>query len=172
MLKFATTVARSISYVRPLSVSSRVNSGHDDIMEKWPPERFDKHFIDYFSRPEIDGWEVRKALTELHNFDVIPDPKVIEAALRACRRVNDYGLTLRFLEAVKFKCGSKKNRETIYPWLIQQIKPTLDELGISTLEDLGLDKPELFIPDPAFWWEKSWYKTYGYDKLPGYEKVV
>jgi hypothetical protein len=40
-------------------MSSRV-ARHDDIMEKWAPERFDKHFIDYFNRPEIDGWEIRK----------------------------------------------------------------------------------------------------------------
>lgn len=60
-------------------------------------------------------------MTELHNFDVIPDPKVVEAALRACRRVNDYGLTIRFLESIKIKCGTKKNRDLIYPWVIQQV---------------------------------------------------
>ena len=39
---------------------STVNTARDDIMEQWDPERFDKHFIDYFSRKDIDGWEVRK----------------------------------------------------------------------------------------------------------------
>jgi hypothetical protein len=48
----------------------------------------------------------------------------------------------------------------------------LDELGISTIEELGFDKPELFVPDPSYWWEKSWYKDYGYDKMAGYEKVT
>ena len=37
------------------------------------------------------------------------------------------------------------------------MKPVLDELGISTPEELGLDKPELFIPQPEYWWEKKWY---------------
>jgi cytochrome c oxidase subunit 5a len=97
---------------------------------------------------------------ELHCFDVIPDPKVVEAALRACRRVNDYALTIRFLESLKIKCGTKKNRELIYPWIMHQVclrnelsenpivkvKPTLDELGISTIEELGLEKPEFFVP--------------------------
>lgn len=32
----------------------------------------------------------------------------------------------------------------------------MDELGISTPEDLGYDKPELFIPQPEVWWEKKW----------------
>ena len=61
-------------------------------------------------------------MTELHNFDIIPDPKIIEAALRACRRVNDYALTLRFLEAIKIKCGSPKNRKIMYPWLMEQVR--------------------------------------------------
>lgn len=61
------------------------------------------------------------AMGELHNFDVIPDPKVVEAALRACRRVNDYALTIRFLESLKIKCGTKKNRELVYPWIMQQV---------------------------------------------------
>ncbi|GMT18572.1 hypothetical protein PFISCL1PPCAC_9869, partial [Pristionchus fissidentatus] len=89
MASLAVRAARSIvsKGARQLSTTSQVNSAaKDDIMEKWAPEKFDKHFIDYLNRPEIDGWEVRKALTELHDFDVIPDPKVVEAALRACRR--------------------------------------------------------------------------------------
>lgn len=61
------------------------------------------------------------ALTELHDFDVIPDPKVVEAALRACRRVNDYSLTIRFLEAIKIKCGGQKNRDVVYGYIIQQV---------------------------------------------------
>ena len=141
-------------------------------MEKWPADRFDKHFIDYFNRPEIDGWEVRKALTELGDFDCVPDPKVVEAALRAIRRVNDFALAVRFLEQVKIKCGSDHNRKLVYPWVIQQVRPVLDELGIPTPEELGYDKPEFFIPQPHYWWEKSWYKDYGYDKKVGYEAVA
>ena len=135
----------------------------------WPAEKFDKHFIDYFDRQEIDGWELRKGMNELHCFDIIPDPKVIAAALRACRRINDFSLCVRFLESLKIKCGGKRARALIYPWLINEIKPVLEELGISTPEDLGYDKPELFIPEPEYWWEKKWYKEYGYHKMPGYE---
>ncbi|CAD5228748.1 unnamed protein product [Bursaphelenchus okinawaensis] len=166
--KLAVQAPKAVA-ARPLSTSAKVFHGQDDIMEKWGPEKFDKHFIDYFSRPEIDGWEVRKGLTELHDFDVIPDPKVVAAALRACRRVNDYALCVRFLESIKIKCGSKKNCDLIYPYVINEVKPVLEELGISTPEDLGYDKPEFFIPQPEYWWEKKWYKDYGYDKLPGYE---
>ncbi|KJH52574.1 cytochrome c oxidase subunit Va [Dictyocaulus viviparus] len=152
------------SVARTISTSSNL-SNKDDIMEKWPAERFDNHFINYFNRPEIDGWEIRKALTELQDFDVIPDPKVVEAALRACRRVNDFALCVRFLEAIKIKCGSKKNRKLIYTYIINEVRPVLDELGISTPEELGYDKPEFFIPQP-----ECWYAEYGYDKYPAFQQ--
>lgn len=44
-----------------------------------------------------------------------------------------------------------------------QVRPVLDELGISTPEEMGYDKPELFIPAPSWWWEKEWYKDYNLD---------
>jgi len=153
--------------IRQLSTSNALSVSMVQLSEM-PADKFDKYYIDYLNRPEIDGWEVRKALTELHAYDVVPDPAVITAVLRACRRVNDFSLCVRFLESLKIKVGGKKNREVVYPWLINEIKPVLDELGISTPEDLGFDKPEFFVPDPDYWWEKKWYKDYGYDKKHGY----
>jgi cytochrome c oxidase subunit 5a len=52
-------------------------------------------------------------------------------------------LAVRFLEAVHSKCGSRVKE--IYPYILQEIRPTLDELGINTPEELGYDKPELGI---------------------------
>lgn len=43
------------------------------------------------------------------------------------------------------KCGN--NVQTIWPYLLQEIRPTLQELGISTPEELGYDKPELAMQD-------------------------
>lgn len=79
--------------------------------------------------------------------DLIPEPKIIIAALEAARRLNDHSVCVRFLEALKWK--SRSNKE-IYPYIIHEIRPTLDKLGISTPEELGYDKPELTIEDP-FW---------------------
>lgn len=56
---------------------------------------FDAQYEKYFSRPDIDGWEIRKGMNDLLRMDLIPDPKIIVAALHACRRVNDYALTTR-----------------------------------------------------------------------------
>ncbi|VDO95318.1 unnamed protein product [Soboliphyme baturini] len=106
-------------------------------------------------------YNLAKGLYELHKEDVIPEPKIVAAALRACRRVNDYALAVRFLEAVRLKCGRKANK--IYPYVIQEVRPVLDELGISTPEEMGYDKPELFWPSSS-WWPEEYYEIYNIPK--------
>ncbi|KAK2575595.1 hypothetical protein KPH14_011304 [Odynerus spinipes] len=109
-------------------------------------EEFDARYVNFFNRPDLDGWEARKAMNDLVGIDLVPDPTIICAALRACRRLNDFALAVRFLESVKDKCGS--HVKTIYPYILQEIRPTLDELGINTPEELGYDKPELALQMP------------------------
>ncbi|XP_058460730.1 cytochrome c oxidase subunit 5A, mitochondrial [Malaya genurostris] len=106
-------------------------------------EEFDARYEAYLNRPDIDHWEARKAMNDLLGMDLIPEPKIIIAGLKACRRLNDYALAIRFLEGCKEKCGNKVNE--IYPYLLQEIRPTLTELGIETPEELGYDQPELAI---------------------------
>merc|ERR1719495_938058 len=111
-----------------------------------PEEEFDKRYEAYFDRADIDGWEIRKGMTDLYYMDLVPDPAIVAAALRACRRVNDYSLTTRILEAVYVKCAGAEKE--IWPYMMQELKPTLDELGILTPEEMGYDKPELAMPNP------------------------
>ncbi|XP_043273636.1 cytochrome c oxidase subunit 5A, mitochondrial [Venturia canescens] len=118
-----------------------IRAAHDGPQET--DEEFDARYVNFFSRPDIDHWEIRKAMNDLAGMDLVPDPKIVCAALRACRRLNDCALTIRFLESVKEKCGD--HVKTIYPYILQEIRPTLDELGISTPEELGYDKPELAL---------------------------
>ncbi|XP_065091011.1 cytochrome c oxidase subunit 5A, mitochondrial [Ochlerotatus camptorhynchus] len=106
-------------------------------------EEFDARYEAYFNRSDIDHWEARKGMNDLLGMDLIPEPKIIAAALKACRRLNDYALAIRFLEGCKDKCGNKVNE--IYPYLLQEIRPTLTELGIETPEELGYDQPELAL---------------------------
>lgn len=56
-------------------------------------------------------------MNDLCGMDLVPEPKIINAALKACRRVNDYALAVRFLEAVKDKCGARVKE--IYPYVLQ-----------------------------------------------------
>ncbi|KAH6937547.1 hypothetical protein HPB50_001700 [Hyalomma asiaticum] len=120
--------------------SARQMSKHNHETE----EEFDARYEAYFNRKDIDGWEIRKAMNDLQGFDVVPEPKIVIAALKACRRTNDFALAVRFLEAIKYKCGSKVKE--IYPYILQEIRPTLTELGINTPEELGYDKPEFYVP--------------------------
>ncbi|TRY90915.1 hypothetical protein DNTS_024689, partial [Danionella cerebrum] len=100
-------------------------------------EEFDARWVTYFSNPDLDAWELRKGMNTLIGYDLVPEPKILDAVLRACRRLDDLASAIRVLEAVKDKSGPRKD---IYPYLLQELRPTLDELGISTPEELGMDK--------------------------------
>ncbi|KAL1463520.1 hypothetical protein WDU94_015265 [Cyamophila willieti] len=122
---------------RELTLSTKVGSHHveseEDLVQRYKA---------YFDREDIDHWEIRKAMNDLATEDAVPDPVVIIAALRAARRLNDYALTIRLLESVQLKCGSKK--KTIWPYILNEIQGTMYELGIETPEALGFDKPQLW----------------------------
>ncbi|XP_076012369.1 cytochrome c oxidase subunit 5A, mitochondrial-like [Genypterus blacodes] len=100
-------------------------------------EEFDSRWVTYFGKPDIDAWELRKGVNTLIGYDLVPEPKIVDSALRACRRLDDLASAIRILEAVKDKAGPHKE---IYPYLLQELEPTLSELGISTPEELGIDK--------------------------------
>uniref|UniRef100_UPI00398E5DD9 cytochrome c oxidase subunit 5A, mitochondrial-like n=1 Tax=Pristiophorus japonicus TaxID=55135 RepID=UPI00398E5DD9 len=100
-------------------------------------EEFDARWVTYFNKPDIDAWELRKGMNTLIGYDLVPEPKILDAALRACRRLNDLASAIRILEAVKDKSAHHKD---IYPYVIQELRPTLSELGIPTPEEIGLDK--------------------------------
>uniref|UniRef100_A0A8C8EQV7 Cytochrome c oxidase subunit 5A, mitochondrial n=1 Tax=Oncorhynchus tshawytscha TaxID=74940 RepID=A0A8C8EQV7_ONCTS len=67
-------------------------------------EEFDARWVTYFSKPDIDAWELKKGMNTLIGYDLVPEPKILDSALRACRRLNDLASAIRILEAVKGKC--------------------------------------------------------------------
>ena len=56
-------------------------------------------------------------MADLVAMDLVPEPTILAAALRACRRVNDYSLTTRILEITKVKCGDKEAE--FWPYIMQ-----------------------------------------------------
>lgn len=116
------------------------NMGHGPVESD---AEFDARYETYFNRPEIDAWEIRKAMNDLCGMDLVPEPKIMIAALQACRRLDDFALACRFVEAMKEKCEAAN--KTIYPYILKEIGPTLVELGVNTPDELGYDKPELAI---------------------------
>lgn len=138
-----------MSHLRYMSAGKSENMGLAETKHgrKESEEDFDNRYLAWFNKKDIDSWELRKGIADLHGMDLIPEPKIIIAALEAARRLNDHSVAVRFLEALRWKSRFDKN---IYPYLLQEIRPTLDKLGISTPEELGFDKPELSIEDPFY----------------------
>lgn len=79
-----------------IAVSQVRHSHHDETADE-----FDARYEKFLNRKDIDGWELRKAMNDLQGHDLVPEPKIVVAAMNACRRVNDYALAVRYLEAVK-----------------------------------------------------------------------
>ncbi len=98
-------------------------------------QEFDDRWEAYFNREDIDTWELRKGLNDLYGHDLIPEPRIVSAMLKAARRLDDLPMAVRILEAVKQKAARD---EKIYSYIIGEIRPTLDDLGLKTPEELGL----------------------------------
>ncbi|KAM7087342.1 cytochrome c oxidase subunit 5A, mitochondrial-like [Molossus nigricans] len=100
-------------------------------------EESEARWVTHFNKPGVDAWELREGMNTLVGSDLVPEPKIIDAALWALQAVKCFASAVRVLEVVKDKAGPRKE---IYPHVIQELRPTLNELGISTPEELGLDK--------------------------------
>ena len=66
-------------------------------------------------------------MADLVAMDLVPEPTILAAALRACRRVNDYSLTTRILEITKIKCAD--NEAEFWPYIMQVTIIQLQKLG-------------------------------------------
>lgn len=60
-------------------------------------------------------------------YDLVPTTEVIDAALRAARKCNDYATAVRILEGVKEKVENKGQ----YKAYLEELSPVLKELGES-----------------------------------------
>ncbi|CAH3019961.1 unnamed protein product [Porites evermanni] len=126
-------------YLRGSSTSLGVAVRKMSSKPKESDEAFDARWKAYFERqdylPDIDAWELRNGLNELYGKDLVPEPKILIAMLNACRRLDDFSMTVRILESVKDKSAGSSE---IYNYILKELKPTMDELGLSTPEELGL----------------------------------
>lgn len=101
-------------------------------------DSFDAKWIEFFNSPTTDEFLLRQGMNDLFAlYDAVPEPEVVAAALRAAKRLNNFAIAIRIIETVKKKGGGDMN---IYNYIIDNIRPTLDELGLNTLEELGFDK--------------------------------
>ena len=92
-----------VQTARALPVLNKVTTTRKFSTKVASEEEFDRKYVDYFNRPDIDGWEIRKGMADLVAMDLVPEPEIVAAALRACRRVNDFSLTTRSADFVSIK---------------------------------------------------------------------
>ena len=76
-------------------------------------------------------------MNDLYGHDLVPEPRIVNAILHACRRLDDFAMSVRTLEMIKDKAQGDKE---IYNYILQQCQGTMAELGISTPEELGFSK--------------------------------
>ena len=91
-------------------------------------ESFTQRYVAFFKSVE-DLFELQRGLNNCFAHDLVPAPEVVEAALRAARRVDDYSTAVRIFEGIKEKVESKKQYEAY----LDELKGVREELGQSQL---------------------------------------
>ncbi|EMR10219.1 cytochrome c oxidase subunit 6, mitochondrial [Pneumocystis murina B123] len=94
-------------------------------------ESFNEKYEKFFKNVE-DLFELQRGLNNAFAYDFVPMPSVIEEALRAARRVNDFPTAVRIFEGIKHKVKNKKQ----YQQYLDELKSLREELGISLKEEL------------------------------------
>ncbi len=91
-------------------------------------ESFTERYTTFFQSVE-DLFELQRGLNNCFAYDLVPAPSVIEAALRAARRVDDYSTAVRIFEGIKEKVENKSQYEAY----LRELKSIKEELGTSLL---------------------------------------
>ena len=80
-----------------------------------------------------ERFELERGLNNCFAYDMVPSPKIIEATLRAARRLNDFALAVRIFEGIR----DKVEKPSQYQEYVDEFKSLREELGILTPEELG-----------------------------------
>ncbi|CAD6891048.1 unnamed protein product [Tilletia laevis] len=112
-------------------VAPRAARGYAAHHEEESFEAFNARYVTFFKSVE-DLFELQRGLNNCFSYDLVPAPEVLEEAIRAARRVNDYPTAVRVFEGVKEKVENAKQ----YQQYVDALKPVKEELGISLKEEL------------------------------------
>jgi len=123
--------ARPAPVARAFSVSARVRSEGAHGHETESFEAFTTRYTNFFGSAN-DLFELQRGLNNCFAYDLVPSPTVIEAALRAARRVNDYSTAVRIFEGLREKVENKGQ----YEQYLEELKDLRQELGIQLKEEL------------------------------------
>ncbi|CAN3364444.1 cytochrome c oxidase subunit 6, mitochondrial [Diutina catenulata] len=120
-----TVAPRAVSVARIAPV--RFYSGHHEETFEEFTARYEQEFENAY-----DLFEVQRILNNCFSYDLVPAPAVIEKALQACRRVNDYPTAVRVFEALQHKVENKQQ----YAAYLEELTDIRKELGIDLKEEL------------------------------------
>ena len=95
-------------------------------------ESFSERYVSFFQSVQ-DLFELQRGLNNCFAHDLVPSPSVIEAALRAARRVDDYSTAVRIFEGIKAKVENKPQ----YDAYLAELKGIKDDLGESSFSHLS-----------------------------------
>ncbi|KAF9369787.1 Cytochrome c oxidase subunit 6 [Podila verticillata] len=138
---------RFVALSRPLAAASRVQAARSVLATRSAVqirnysaehqeesfEHFTERFVKFFDNVD-DLFELQRGLNNAFGYDLVPSTSVIEAALKAARRVNDYPTAVRIFEGLKVKAGS----DALYKQYMEELAPLKAELGVETKEELQL----------------------------------
>lgn len=111
----------------PVQLQTRLSSSHAE--ETY--DEFTNRYVSFFSGVQ-DIFELQRGLNNAFAYDLVPSPKIIEAALRAARRVNDFSTCVRIFEGIEEKVENSSQ----YNDYLEELKGVRQELGIATREEL------------------------------------
>ncbi|KZS93366.1 COX5A-domain-containing protein [Sistotremastrum niveocremeum HHB9708] len=94
-------------------------------------EAFSDRYVTFFQSVQ-DIFELQRGLNNCFAHDLVPSTAVVEAALRAARRVDDYSTAVRIFEGIKEKVENQGQ----YDAYLRELKSVKDELGVQTKEEL------------------------------------
>ncbi|KAF9304772.1 Cytochrome c oxidase subunit 6 [Podila epicladia] len=138
---------RFVALSRPLAAATRVQAARSVLATRSAVqirnysaehqeesfEHFTERFVKFFDNVD-DLFELQRGLNNAFGYDLVPSTSVIEAALKAARRVNDYPTAVRIFEGLKVKAGS----DALYKQYMEELAPLKAELGVETKEELQL----------------------------------
>ena len=104
----------------------RLYSDHSESFEE-----FNERYVKFFEGVQ-DQFEAQRGLNNAFAYDLVPSPEVLEAALKAARRVNDFALAVRIFEGIK----AKTDNDSQYKQYLDVLKPLREELGVPLKEEL------------------------------------
>ncbi|KAJ2901502.1 Cytochrome c oxidase subunit 6 [Zalerion maritima] len=120
-------IAGSTLPTASFSTSQYMRSEHKEETFEEFTSRYEKEF-----EQVNDVFELQRNLNNAFAYDLVPAPSVVEAALKAARRVNDFATAVRVFEALK----AKVENDGQYNQYLDELKPLREELGVVLKEDL------------------------------------